>query len=166
MANKRWHRLSSGGSWSPLIIYRLNSSGVWNQLNKIYRLASDGVWKLVHYVQNLPTAIISPTLTNQSSISTEFFGGDTLTLTRGQYTNTTNNSNTSYRMTIYKGNDQNLSVNDTNWIPEIRQTFTGDNSTQNTTITYNLTDSDAELGYYLVGEVKVDNDVATADSEK
>ena len=159
------YRLNNSGMWKKLgKVYRLNNNGMWKQLSNMYRLNNSGMWKKIFSLLGTPTVTTSPTLTNQASSITNFYGGDTLTLTRGEYTNTTANSNTSYRMTIYKGLNNALALNDTNWEVASRTTFTGANSTSSTSITYSLTDTDAKLGYYLVGEVRVNNNANTTGS--
>lgn len=166
----KWYRLNSSGAWAPLkSIYRLNSSGAWGVIKKIYRLNSSGQWLVVHSTAEVPVATTSPTLTNGSGSSTNFYGGDVLTLTRGAYTNTTADSNTTYRMTIYKGTDPNLAVNDTNWTIVKQVTYTGATSTSTTSISSlasDLQDVDAFNGYYYVGEVKVNNDASNPSSDK
>ena len=162
----KWYRLNGSGSWIPTnSIYRLNASGAWTKVKTIYRLNASGVWDDVHSSVSVPTATTPPTLTNQVSSTTNFFGGDTLTLTRGEYTETTTNSDTTYRMRIYKGTDISKPLSDTTaWTAVTTDNFTGSNSTSSTTITYALTDADAKAGNYLVGEVRVNNDANTAGS--
>lgn len=159
----KWYRLNASGSWGQLSkVYRLNASGAWGNLKTIYRLNASGSWGVVHSSQEAPSATTSPTLTNQNSSTTLFYGGDTLTLTRGAYTNTTANSDTTYRMRIYKGTNSALSL--PNWTVAAEASYTGATSTSSTTLTYSLTDADAKAGYYLVGEVRVNNDANTAGS--
>lgn len=162
----KWYRLNSSGSWTQLqSIYRLNSSGIWTKLKTIYRLNSSGSWGIVHSSAAVPAATTSPTLLNQSSSADNFYGGDTLTLKRGAYTNTTADSNTTYRMRIYLGADITKPLSDTNyWTPVVSTTYTGSNSNANTTVTYSLTDADAYSDFYVVGEVRVNNDANTAGS--
>lgn len=161
----KWYRLNGSGSWTPTnSIYRLNGSGVWTKIKTIYRLNGSGSWGVVHSSQEAPSATTSPTLTNQNSTTDLFYGGDTLTLTRGAYTNTTSNSDTTYRMRIYKGTNASLALNATNWTVAAEANYTGSNSTSSTTLTYSLTDTDAKDGYYLVGEVRVNNDANTSGS--
>jgi len=162
----KWYRLNASGSWGQLSkVYRLNASGSWGNLKTIYRLNASGSWGVVHSSQAAPEATTSPTLINQNSSSTLFYGGDTLTLTRGAYTETTADSNTTYRMRIYKGTNSSLALNDTNWTVAASANYTGANSTSSTTLTYSLTDADAKAGYYLVGEVRVNNDANTSGSQ-
>lgn len=162
----KWYRLNASGSWGQLSkVYRLNASGSWGNLKTIYRLNASGSWGVVHSSQAAPEATTSPTLTNQNSSSTLFYGGDTLTLTRGAYTETTADSNTTYRMRIYKGTNSSLPLNLTNWSLASEANYTGANSTSSTTLTYSLTDADAKAEYYLVGEVRVNNDANTSGSQ-
>ena len=110
----RWFRLNSSGVWQQLSrVYRLNDSGVWQRLSKIYRLRDDGSWGIVHVELGTPSATVNPTLLNQNSSATNFYAGDSLTLTKGSYTEV--DVDTTYRLTIYRGLDSNASINDTNW---------------------------------------------------
>lgn len=158
------YRLNASGQWTPLSkIYRLNSAGQWVPLKTVYRLNASGQWAPVFNSQPVVTVTTAPTLLNQISSPDTFYGGDTLTLTRGAYTNVTADSNTSYRMTIYK------SINSTSalstWSVVTRETFTGANSTAATEITASVTDEDAIGKYYFIGEVRVNNDANTVGSD-
>jgi len=168
-----WYRLRNNGEWSPIRnVYRLRQesingveTGVWKKIKTIYRLRGNGEWGVVHESElDTPVATTQPTLLSQNNSSTIFFGGDTLTLTRGAYTNTTNDSNTTYRMRIYKGQDNSLPLNITNWTLVSEGNFTGANSNANTSITGAVTNIDARDGFYFVGEVRVNNDANTAGS--
>ena len=175
----KWYRLREEninnvptGVWKQLKdVYRLREetinntpTGVWKKIKTIYRLNGSGSWGIVHNSEAVPVATTSPTLLNQNSSPNTFFGGDTLTLTRGAYTETTTDSNTTYRLRIYKGTDASLTLNATNWTVVSESTFTGANSNTNTSITGSVTDLDAKNGTYFVGEVRVNNDANTAGS--
>jgi len=147
-------------------IYRFDSSiaNKWRKIAKIYRFNSLTAqkWHLIFTGQLAPEITTAPILTNQLSSYNNFYGTDVLTLTRGSYTNTTTNSNTTYRMTIYKSINSGTAL--TNWTVASRTTFTGANSTGSTSITYTITNQDAKDGYYFAAEVRVNNDANTVGS--
>lgn len=158
----KWYRLNGSGSWVPTNrVYRLNGSGIWTKIKTIYRLNGSGEWGIVHSDSGVPVATTSPILSNQNFDTTIFYGGDTLTLTRGEYTETTEDTNTTYRMRIYKGTNASLPLSDSSWIVAASANYNGSNSDELTQLTYSLTDTDAKNGYYLVGEVRVNNDANT-----
>ena len=148
------YRINGSGIAKNLAaIYRINGSGVAKKLSKIYRINGSGVAKVI-FSSSGPVEITAATLKNQIDSTTDFYGGDTLSLTRGSYTLT--NNATQYRLTIYKGLTEGAIINDSNWTVASRSTYTGSTSTATTAITYSLTDLDAKYpSYYLVGEVRV-----------
>jgi len=159
------YRLNASGQWTPLSrIYRLNSSGQWVPLKTVYRLNASGQWLPVFTSQATPAKTTDPVLQNQISRRDDFYSEDVLTLTRGAYTNTTANTNTTYRMTIYKSINSTVALS--SWTVASRSTFNGSNSTATTSINYTITDQDAKDGYYFAAEVRVDNDASNPNSDK
>jgi hypothetical protein len=95
-------------------------SGGWLRIKNVYRKLDDG-WEKIFSRLDLttPTPTTSPTFLNQAS-SSNIFAGDSLTLTRGTWTNV--NVGTSYRLTIYRTKTPNAAVNDVDWEPIVRAT--------------------------------------------
>ena len=154
-------------------IYRFNDSitNKWQALKTIWRYdangySNDGIpeWRRIFRGTTPPEISTAPRLRNQVSSYDNFYGGDVLTLTRGAYTNTSADSDTTYRMTIYRSINLGTGIGLNTWDPVSRTTFTGSNSTASTTITYTITDQDAKDGYYFAAEVSVNPDANIAGS--
>jgi hypothetical protein len=155
-------------------IYRFNNSitNKWQALKSIWRYDANGYdndgtpeWRRIFTGSIPPEITTAPTLKNQLSSYDNFYGGDVLTLTRGAYTNTTANADTTYRMTIYRNISPGTGVGLNNWDPVSRTTFNGSNSTASTSITHTITDQDAKDGYYFAAEVTVNPDANIAGSK-
>lgn len=74
------YRLSSSGTWQEIKkLYRMSSSGIWGQIKKIYRLSSSGIWSLIFTSQEAPIQSLKPTLTGNAQ------AGTSLTSTSGEY---------------------------------------------------------------------------------
>ena len=131
---------AQGNFWRPVtFVWRRNTAGVWSQV----------------YLQedNLSQPTSGFTFTS-SDASGDFFSGSTLTLTRGNWSN----SPTEYRMRIQYG----LSENDTVGTVAGPVTYTPANSTASTTLTYTLTAPDClDPSYYYKGTINVDNAAGT-----
>lgn len=153
-------RLGSTGNWAKLTkIFRLNASGNWSRVSKIYRLNSLGNWIQIFSTALTPSVSTSPTLRDStnidpttSNLATLFDGGDVITLTKGAYTNT--DADTKHTLTIRRsinfGNA--LGVWETVAGPlDLIGSATG-------SLTYTVTDADANGGYYFAGRVRVDTD--------
>lgn len=58
------YRLSSSGTWQEIKkLYRLGSNGAWAQIKNMYRLSTSGIWQLIYQ------SALTPTVESQSEIA-------------------------------------------------------------------------------------------------
>jgi len=173
-------------------IYRYDGNGVWLRLKNIYRKGSptnDNVWVKMKAIYrkgapgndsvwvNVFSSTLEPTsatpfatLRNETNLDPDlateaslFKGGNIVSLTRGNYTNTTADTQTKYTMSIVRS--INFDTNIANWETVSGPTiFYGNNSTSSTAITYIVTDDDAKGQYYIAGRIRVDTDPSDPNS--